>query len=483
MAKIMLITPDYHCGVVESAGKWLNCGFVYLASGLREDGHEVRIYDAMTKNHRLERITAEITAWKPDIVGTTAYTSTLPAAAAVLRAAKKADPFTITIIGGVHPSFLWEEVLENHHYIDYVVREEGEITIRELVREVLEGGVVSDVAGIAYRAPGGAAATPDRPLIADLDTISGAWDLVDWSDYTYFIFPGSRLAAISTSRGCKHDCAFCSQQKFWHQTWRGRSVDSVTAEIALLEDKYKVDVLLIADEYPTYDRERWEAILDWLIARKSGLRLLLETRVDDIVRDEDIMWKYKKAGIVHIYVGVEATNQTALDRFHKGIEANDSKRALDIINSHNIVTETSFVLGTPEETEESIQETLELAKKYNPDFAHFLLLSPWPYAQMYQELKPHIESFEYGEYNLVAPIIKPLAMSRDELFKVVLRCYQEFYFHKLGQWKKLDDQFKKQYILKSMRVILNNSFITQHVPMLGTMPKKVRELLDSLKIS
>lgn len=483
MAKIMFITPDYHCGVVESAGKWLNCGFVYMAQGLLEDGHQVVIYDAMTKNHRLNRIKKEIALFAPDIVVTSAYTSTMPAAAKLLQAVKEINPAIMTIIGGVHPSFLYVEVLRQHPYIDYVVREEGEITLKELVGILTRDGDLFNVRGIACRDGQNIMATPSRPFIEDLDTISGAWDLVDWPDYTYYIFPGSRLAVISTSRGCKHDCQFCSQQKFWHQSWRGRSVQSVTGEIALLHSKYKVDVFLIADEYPTCDRERWEAILDWLIDRDLGIKVLLETRVDDIVRDADIMWKYKKAGVAHIYIGVEATSQETLDRFKKGIGTNDSKAALDIINSHNIVTETSFVLGTPEETRDSIRETLELAKVYNPDFAHFLLLAPWPYADMYAELKPHIETFDYSEYNLVAPVIRPTSMSREELFKEVLHCYQDFYFYKLSQWKDLTDPFKKSYVLKSMKVILNNSFITQHVPMLGTMPKKVKDLIRALKIS
>ncbi|MHB9094820.1 MAG: cobalamin-dependent protein [Eubacteriales bacterium] len=483
MARIMFVTPDYHCGVVESAGKWLNCGFVYMAQGLIDDGHQVRIYDVMTKNHNLSRAKKEIAAFAPDIVATTAYTSTIPAAAKLLRTVKEIKPTIITVVGGVHPSFLYREVLDKYPDIDYVIREEGEITLKELVDVLNRGGDLSCVKGIAYRGEDGIVVTADRPFIEDLDLVSGAWDLVDWPDYTYYIFPGSRLAVISTSRGCKHDCRFCSQQKFWRQSWRAKSVQSVTDEIALLHDKYKVDVILIADEYPTNDRGRWETILDWLINKNLGVKILLETRVDDIIRDADIMWKYKKAGVAHIYAGVEATNQETLDRFKKGIGTNDSKAALDIISSHNIVTETSFVLGTPEETTDSVRETLELAKLYNPDFAHFLLLAPWPYADMYSELEPYIETLDYSEYNLVSPIIKPASMSRDKLFKEVLRCYQDFYFYKLSQWKDITDPFKKTYILRSMKVIINNSFITRHTPMLGAMPKKVKDLIKALKIS
>jgi anaerobic magnesium-protoporphyrin IX monomethyl ester cyclase len=168
-----------------------------------------------------------------------------------------------------------------------------------------------------------------------------------------------------------------------------------------------------------------------------------------------------------------------LDRFKKGILENESKKALDLINQAGMVTETSFVLGTPEETKESIKQTLELAKEYSPDFAHFLLLAPWSYADMYDELEPYVETFDYSKYNLVEPIIKPVAMTRDELFQEVLNCYQGYYFSKMGEWAKLKDPFKKDYILRSMRVIMSNSFITQHIPKLGSMPKKLKKLLKS----
>lgn len=482
MSKVLFVTPDYHCGVLESAGSWLNCGFVYMAGELRKDGHQVIIYDAMTKGHNIEKIKEQIRSYSPDIVATSAYTSTMNAAAEVLKAAKEVIHGVVTLIGGVHPTFMYKEVLAGNSFIDFVVCGEGEQTLKELVAVITGGNkeLLKKVKGVAYRKDKEIFHTGNRPFIDDLDSIEAAWDLVDWEDYTYNIYPNSRLAVTSTARGCVYGCSFCSQQKFWHQTWRARSVASVVGEIVELHTKYRVNVVMFSDELPTYDRQRWEAILDQLIDLNLDVKILMETRVDDIIRDEDIMWKYKKAGIVHIYVGVEAASQDTLDRFKKGILENDSKKALDIINSHGIVTETSFVLGVPEETKENILMTLELAKKYNPDFAHFLLLAPWPYADMYKELQLHLETFDYSEYNLVVPIIKPLSMTRDELFKEVLNCYQSFYFFKLPQWAKLADKSKKDYLLRSMRVILNNSFITQHIPKLGIMPEKVKRMLNSL---
>ncbi len=480
MSRILLVTPDYHCGVVESAGKWPNLGFVYLAGHLRAAGHEVRIYDAMSKDHKLPEIMDNIRAYEPDVVATTAYTASLPAALEILEEVKKLDNKILTIIGGVHVTFEYETVLTDYVYVDYVVRYEGEETFPELLQAIEGKTELRQVRGIAFREGPEIEATPQRPFIQNLDNLIPAWDLLDWTDYTFFVHPGSRLAIVSSSRGCMHDCKFCSQQKFWQQSWRARSAESITNEIEHLVKEYKIDVFFIADEYPTADRERWEEILDRLINLDLGCVFLMETRVDDILRDEDIMAKYRKAGIIHIYVGIEATDQETLNRFNKGIAANDSKKALDIIHAAGIVTETSFVLGGPEETVESIKATLAMAKKYNPDFAHFLLLAPWPYADMYDELKDHIETFDYAKYNLVEPVIKPIAMTTEELFEHVLKCYKSFYFSKIPEWANLEDGFKKDYALQSMRAIMDNSFLKEHVLKLGTMPKLVEDIVRKL---
>ncbi len=480
MTKILLVTPDYHCGVVESAGRWPNLGFVYMAGELQKAGHEVVIYDAMAKNHNLEQIIERVLMFKPDIVGTTAFTATMPAATLLLQTVKERLPGVVTVLGGIHPTFCYEQVLKNYPAVDYVVRFEGEVTFPELVDAISNKGRLDNVKGIAYRRKNEVVVTEERPFIEDLDKLSPAWELLEWDDYTFYVYPGSRLAIISTARGCLHECAFCSQQKFWHQTWRARSPEKVLEEIEMLVRKYDVSVFFISDEYPTYNRERWETILDLLIERDLGAMFLIETRVDDIIRDEDIMDKYRKAGIIHIYVGIEATSEENLSLFKKGVGTNAGKRALEIIDKAGIVTETSFILGTPQETEKSIQKTLAAAKRYNPDFAHFLLLAPWPYADMYDELKEHIYTTDYAKYNLVEPVIKPTEMEPEELFNQVLKCYQKFYFGKIAEWAALKDGFKRKYAIQSMKAIMENSFLKDHVLKMGSMPKKVQKLLKSL---
>jgi anaerobic magnesium-protoporphyrin IX monomethyl ester cyclase len=477
--KILFITPPFHAGVVEVAGRWIPLYFVYLAGALRAAGHEAFIYDAMTKGVGYDEIGKKISEIGPDAVCTSAITCTSPDAIKVMELAKEINPSIVTVCGGIHASFMYEEMFSLTPALDYAVRGEGERTIVELVDAISADRDVSSVKGIAYREDGNVIATAKRPFIDNLDNMPMAWDALDWEDYTYFIMPGSRLGAIATSRGCDKDCTFCSQQKYWEKVWRARSPEDLVRELDELSTKYKVDVVLLTDDYPTPDRARWEKFLDLIIERQLPVKILMETRAEDIIRDRDILWKYKEAGVIHIYVGTEATEQEALDFMKKDLKLEESKEALSLLRDIGIITETSLILGFPDDTKESMQRTIELAKEFNPDFAHFLAIAPWPYSDLYEELKPYIEVRNYRKYNLIDPIIKPKAMTLEDVDRAIMEGYRDFYMNKFADMMDSDDEFRKDYLIRSMKLMMSNSFIKKKLGLLGEMPQEIKDILAS----
>ena len=138
----------------------------------------------------------------------------------------------------------------------------------------------------------------------------------------------------------------------------------------------------------------------------------------------------------------------------KDLNVELSKRAIDLIHSHGMITETSFVIGFPWDTKESIDRTVALAQHYGPDFAHFLAITPWPYADIYNEMKNNIVVFDYSKYNLVEPIIKPNSMTLDEVRNSILNCYRKYYMKKAPIYYKMKDSFKKDYLKRSMQLSL-----------------------------
>lgn len=478
--KILLMTPPYHSGVVEAAGTWLNLGFVYIAGSLRNAGYDVEIYDAMSYFHTYENIRKRIIDSRPDVVATTAITATINDALKSLQLAKEINPETVTVLGNVHPTFMWEEILTEHHKsVDYIVIGEGEVTMPELLACHFSKGNLSKVPGIAYWTGEHAVSTARRPYIDNLDSIDGAWDLVDWKIYTYRPKPGSVLAIVNSSRGCNQYCSFCSQQLFWDRKWRAKSPEKFVSELEHIHTKYGVNAAMIADETPTLDRQRWERILDMLIERSMDFELFMETRVKDIIRDEDILWRYRKAGIVHIYVGVESTNQETLEKFAKDVSVEESRRAIEIINKEDIISETSFVLGMPNETKESIAMTLELAKHYSPDMAFFLAIAPWPYADLYKDLEPYVATKDYSKYNLIEPVVKPTSMTIDELRDELNKATRLFYMDKFSKLKDMT-AFKRDYMISVMRLLMEHSYIAHQIKSVkDAMPEEMRRFLEN----
>lgn len=477
--KILFVTPPYHCGVVECAGSWPPLGFLYLGAAAEKAGWEAEVYDAMTLKHKFSDIEEKLKNTEYDIIASTSITAAFPDAAKLLALGKKIRPECTTLIGGVHPTFCFKEILEDpKNKIDYIIGGEGELPLYEFLKEFEDINERHQTHNLMWFENGKVKVNLFHRLNDNLDTLEAAWHLLDWDLYEYFVIPDSKLGAIATSRGCNHRCTFCSQQKFWQKMWRGRAAECVVAEIRHLNETYGINVFLFTDEYPTRSRKRWEELMDQIIAADLNIYILLETRVEDIVRDEDIMHKYRKAGVIHVYVGAEATDQETLDKVNKDITISESRKAIDLIAEYGMISETSFVLGFPEETADSIEKTYQAAKEFNPDFAHFLAITPWPYADFYPEVKDHIEVWDYSEYNLIEPIIKPVSMTRRQVDRAIIECYARFYMEKFREFKETPDPFRREYLIKSTKLIMHSSFLIKKLGKLGLSPKAMMESLS-----
>lgn len=474
--KIIFVTPPFHCGIVDVIGQWLPLNLVYLAGVARLTGLDAEIYDAKTKNHGFSDI--EQYFWKSNAsyIAVTALTSTIDVSIKILELAKFVNPHVITIMGGLHPSFCYKEVLSSTTAVDFIICGEGEATIKELLQALENGGDLAGISGLAFRRDGKIIKTSTRLLIGNIDGLLPAWDLLEWQDYTYFVIPGSRLGAISTSRGDELH-GYGSEQKR-----RVRDHRNVVKEIVHLYQTYGVNVFIIAGESTTSAREWWEPFLDLLIERHLPIYLLVESRCDDIVRDRDIMWKYRKAGVVHIYLPIETIDQAAADYNEKERDVIDGKLALDIIREHGIISEASFILGLPEETKKSIENILRNAQYLNPDNAQFLPVTPWPYADIYHDVKPYIRVDDYSKYNLIDVIIEPKKMSLLQMNVAIVDCYRKFYMGKLVEVVTMKDEFRRDYQMKAMKLIMGSSFIIKKLGMgtLGKVPAKIEEMMAGM---
>ncbi len=464
MKKMLLVAPPYHCWGVQVIGTWPPLQLAYLAQVALEAGLEVKIFDAMNKHLTFDDVRAEIERFQPDYVLSLDYlpvsgaisTATVPAALRTLAIAHEVNPAIVTILGGPHPTFLYKEILaEPVNPPDFVLRGESEATLAELLR-VYPQGAWKQLEGLAYNEAGRPVATKMRAHIQDLDTLKPAWHLLDWGDYHYNIEPWGRMASILTTRGCMMACSFCSHRVFWRGDWRVRDPRRVVEEIRHLVDTYQVEFITLIDPYPTKDRARWEQQLDLLIEAKIKVRLLMETRVEDIIRDADLLPKYRDAGIIHMYLGAESSSDTTLSSLNKGTSVDMNKQAIDLLRAHDIMTEASFMIGFPEDTPASIDRTISEAIRLNPDIAVFPIITPMPFTTLHKEMKDRIRVHDYSKYNLMTPIIEPHAMSLEQVSRELARCYMTFYGQKMKEVRALEDGFKRRYMLSAFAAMMKD---------------------------
>jgi len=459
--RVLLIHPNYHSGGAEIAGNWPPAWVAYLTGYLKAGGYtDVVFVDAMTHHLSDDQVRQRILEIQPDIVGCTAITPAIYKAERLLQIVKEVDPDIVTVLGGIHGTFMYPQVLKEAPWIDAVVRGEGEQVFLNLVTAVDNGSWRIDrrqVNGIAFAEDGKVVATAAEPTIQDLDRILPDWGILEWDKYQY-IPMGVRVAIPNFARGCPFTCTFCSQWKFWRD-YRIRDPKKVVDEIETLVRDHQVGFFILADEEPTIHRKKFIQFCEELIERNLPVLWGINTRVTDILRDEKLLPLFRKAGLIHVSLGTEAAAQLKLDRFNKETTIAQNKKAIQLLRDAGIVTEAQFIVGLENETAETLEETYRMARDWNPDMANWAMYTPWPFSDLFQELGDKVEVFDFEKYNFVTPIMKPDAMDRAELLDRVMNNYRRFFMNKtFFQYPWTKDKVRRKYLMGCLKAFLKSGF-------------------------
>ncbi len=164
-------------------------------------------------------------------------------------------------------------------------------------------------------------------------------------------------------------------------------------------------------------------------------------------------------GLIHVSLGTEAAAQLKLNRFNKETTVADNKRAIELLRNAGIVTEAQFIVGLENETRETLEETYQMARDWNPDMANWAMYTPWPFSDLFQELGDKVEVFDFEKYNFVTPIMKPEAMDRAELLDRVMSNYRRFFFNKtFFQYPWTRDKTRRKYLMGCLKAFLKSGF-------------------------
>lgn len=365
-----------------------------IANLARHEGFRTEILDAeallLTYDQTVEAIVERdplLTVFVVYGQQPSASTQCMPAAGDVARLLKEQAPELRTMFMGTHASALPERTLREEA-TDFVVQGEGPHTILGTLRALQAGATdFRSIGGLWHKVDGRPMGNAPEPVIKELDTeFHGmAWDLLPMDRYRAHnwhcwehIHDRGGYASIYTSLGCPYRCTFCCiNAPFGGSSIRFFSPETMIREIDVLVQKYGVRNLKIADEMFVLNPKHVLGLADLLIERDYGLNIWAYARVDT-VRDA-FLEKLKKAGFHWLGIGVESASKFVRDGVDKGrFQDEQIAEVVARIRSHGINVGANYIFGLPDDTLESMEQTLQLAMSLNTEWANFYSAMAYP---------------------------------------------------------------------------------------------------------
>lgn len=402
--KVMLIEPD-KIAIMKSPP----LGLAYVASTLERE-HEVFIVPRPTFDMTLDDVRFTLERNAPDVVGMTCVTMTAGEVVKIAALCKQVLPDVVVVVGGIHPTFAYPQILRASPDIDFVVRFEGEYTMPDLLQHLDNPSCVQ---GIAYLKDNEIVVTPERPLIENLDELPfPARHLLPMHIYEKYS-KGNMLS----SRGCPYFCLYCSLVRFIGRKFRVVSPLRVIEEIKHLVDEYHVKFVDFVDASFTTNRHRVKEICD--LMKEEGLNVTwrCSSRVDLVT--EKLLDMMSEAGCVSIFYGVESGVEEILNRTGKRTPVEKIKNAFKWSKERNIKTTASYIVGLPGETMETALKTLNLIRELESDEISPGIFYPFPGTDVYYNPEKYGVQPLYGDIppfdTLCNPAIRTKELDENQL--------------------------------------------------------------------
>ena len=441
--KIMFVEPPKEYWLF--MGEYLPppLGILNLAAYLREhdDSLEIEIVDCQAERISWHELKERIEQYQPNIVAPSSLaTCNAYRGIRTIGMAKDIDPTITTIVGGQHYTQLAHESLELYPELDIVVRGEGEQTLLEVVRALQGKMSLSQVNGITFKHDGKIIVNPDRPLLDNLEVLPfPAYDLVDkyMKDYHFTLMAGRNTpyAFIEASRGCPHDCNFCSQCTFWRGKWRSKSPKRIADEFEYCYDEFGTRLFWLTDDNFGLGK-RTSELCDEILNRgiADDIMWFMQARCDDIVSYQENFPKLRKAGLVQILAGVESHSPEILASFNKKITPSVSKDAMKILKMNDIFAQATLIIGARSDSHETLRGLRAYIRDLDPDLAIYMILTPFPGTKLYNEASANgwIENTNWAQYDMINAIMPTEHLSLEEVQEELYLCYRNFY----GSWNR-----------------------------------------------
>ena len=417
----------------KAQGVYPPLGIAYIASYLEKHNYDVSILDSKALNLTTAETKDRILKEKPDVVGITSMTPNIKGALEAAKLVKEVSNNIITVIGGPQISVFPKETL-SFDFIDFGIYGEGEHAMLELVNSIHNGKDFSNITGLVYK--NNKRVYINQPaLVKNLDELPlPSRDLLPIEKY-HCVIAKHPFTTMITSRGCPFKCNFCfkgpSDKKI-----RYRSANNVVNEIEHCIEKYKVKTIMFYDNTFNVDRNHVKNICSEIIERGIYVEWEASTRVDLV--DEEILRLMKKAGCIRLRYGVESGNDKILELMNKRITVRKVEEVFKSTKKIGIETFAYFMIGYVTENEKMIRNTINFAKKIDPDWVMFNVVTPLPLTELHELcVGKGIIGLNYWKDFVLDKTNERLPFLVEKADEWVRRAYREFYFRPKFILKKI----------------------------------------------
>lgn len=403
--RILLISMPDNIPLFNAYQSFLpNLALRSLAGNINIHDVEVKILDLI---HFQRGITLTIKRamkeYRPHLVGLTAMSFQYASAKKTARLIKSLNKNTKIAIGGYHATLMFDDISSgpDRELFDFIVRGEGEIAFREIVRTLLLDNPGFDkILGLSFKKDGQFIHNTPRPL-QDLNTLSlPKRSGVDLFKVNYGFFRRSEV--LETSRGCTYGCNFCSIRHMYGIAYRKFRIERVIQDIKNAKECGTIRIIF-ADDNITLDTENLKKLCDAIL--DNGLNDILystQAHVRGIASDKGLVRKLSQANFFGLFMGIENPLRRNLKELNKSDIVEEAKRAARYLHEHDMFVMGGFITGNPDDKKGDIDAVFKFAKELRCDFLMLQILTPYPKTHVRQKLAKSnlITNFsDYSTYN------------------------------------------------------------------------------------
>src|SRR6202158_2332473 len=436
MNALLLSMPDSFEHMPPHAIRMPNGALTSLAGNV-DPKHYVAVADLILVQRQVrETVTRLVSELNPEIVGLSVMTFQRRTAGRIIELVRALRPGVKIVVGGYDPSLAPEAYREID--VDYLVRSEGEVTFRELLRAIEQGDGVDRVCGLSYRNGESWVHNPDRAphRLEDSEIRLPNRDARVLHGYTFL---GRQVDVIETSRGCPFDCSFCSIIEMRGRNFHTYSFDRVLEDIRDARD-HGARTIFLVDDNITLNVKRFEALCEAIIAADlHKIDYFVQAMTSAIANHgETLAPLMRKAGFRYVFLGIEnilegdleflraSAKNTAREDGHN--VGNATLKAVNYLHRNQMYVVGGLIVGNPADTRESIEANLEFARRY-VDWPYIQHPTPYPRTPMTKEFRDQglIQNERLEEYDGTTAVIRTEHLSADEV---------EFMRWKAERWMK-----------------------------------------------